>query len=80
MTSKIGYMYDHKKIQSYMTPDAILYKAIFSRLDKSCMKNGVAEIFHYYLSRSRVIMRMRSESPLNCLMQRDKYCLGAPSC
>ena len=80
MTSKIGYKYDRKKIQSHMTTDGILYKTIFSRLDRACMEKGVAEIFHYCLSRSRVIMRMRSGSPRNCLMQRDKNCLGAPSC
>src|SRR5918998_6193570 len=43
-------------------------------------EDSVTEILHHYLSRSRVIMRMRSGSALNCLMQRDRYCLGAPSC
>lgn len=40
MTSKIEYKWDRKKIQSHMTIDGILYKVIFSRLDKGCMEKG----------------------------------------
>jgi hypothetical protein len=59
---------------------ALQYKGIFSMLDNGCMERRLLRILHHGLISSRVIMRMRSGSPRNCLMQRDKYCLGAPSC